>query len=121
LNTSSSKHTDLNSGSIPCAVIYAGAEVVLAIVERPGRSPVSLSFTRDPIIAWRSADGVDEFIELQGTHGSVDFQALMSQIESGGLLVAEVTEMSGDNLESANYWTIGGVKSKENEAPSDSN
>ena len=59
-------------------MIYAGAEVVLAIVERPGRSPVSLSFTRDPIIAWRSADGVDEFIELQGTHGSVDFQALMS-------------------------------------------
>jgi hypothetical protein len=88
----------------PCAVIYAGSEMMLALPAREGRFPINVTSIQEPLIAWVSSDGKQEFIELTGERASSDHTAIVEQLLAEDLLVAEVGDVGDPDLSAAKHW-----------------
>lgn len=96
----------MTSKSTPCAVIYAGPDLLLAIEARPGRFPVTITAVQAPRIEWVAKDGTPEFIELEGASALADHRNLRVDLERGELLVAEVNDPENTALEEASYHLL---------------
>jgi hypothetical protein len=92
--------------ALPCSVVYAGDAVMLLVPAREGRFPVEITTLTEPLIGWRSKDGLDEHIELVGDTRSGDFAALLADLHTDGLLVAEVPDTTVPDLDAAEHWLM---------------
>jgi hypothetical protein len=72
--------------AVPCAVLQAGDQVMLAIEARAGRGNVHPS-SGDPL-SWRCADGQLERICIDP--GTPDHELVVREVEGQGLLIAEL-------------------------------
>jgi hypothetical protein len=79
---------------------------MLLVPARQGRFPVEVTTLTEPLIGWRSMDGIEEHIELIGDTRSSDFEALLADLQTDGLLVAEVPDTSAPDLETAQHWLM---------------
>lgn len=102
------KQSPQQTGShpLPCSVVYAADAVMLLVPARQGRFPVEVTTLTEPLIGWRSMDGIEEHIELIGDTRSSDFEALLADLQTDGLLVAEVPDTSAPDLETAQHWLM---------------
>lgn len=93
------------TGPLPCAVVTGGGggDIALLIPERSGRFPASVSFMREPMIGWVGADGVHEFVQIEGPDGHNEFNLIKDQCTSRGLLVGEVGDLSDPDVNAAQF------------------
>jgi len=96
----------MNPTSTPCAVIYAGPDLLLAIEARPGRFPITITGVQAPRIEWTAKDGTQEHIELAGDSALADHRNLRIEMERGELLVAEVNDPVNTSLDEASYQLV---------------
>lgn len=91
---------------MPCAMIYAGSEFILALPWRSGRFPIEITSTSEPVIAWSGADGQNECVALQGTTAPEDHENIISALNGDGLLVLEVSELSDIDLAKGHHHLV---------------
>ena len=92
--------------NVPCAVIYAGTALLLAIPQRAGRFPVQVTSIDEPLLAWTCADGAQECVMFDKAVGPDDHTAVIEQVLSDGLLAAEVDDIGSSDLSKATHYLI---------------
>jgi hypothetical protein len=97
---------------VPCAVIYAGDLLAVAIEARSGRHPVQIGPKNDSI-TWICSDGVAEKLDLGGATGREDFLRIQQEIDSEGLLVTEVCDLAAPVFETNSHWILSKNQSTE--------
>jgi len=104
--TNTSRSTNEGMSTVPCAMIYAGSEFILALPWRSGRFPIEITSTSEPVIAWSGADGQNECVALQGTTAPEDHENIISALNGDGLLVLEVSELSDIDLAKGHHHLV---------------
>lgn len=88
-------------------MIYAGQLAVLALEARAGRFPAK--FVNASPLFWVCQDGQVEHPCLVGKRAQEDIAHLLAELESGGLVVAELPEMAGTlptGRDEATHWLL---------------
>ena len=104
--TSTQTNTAAGMINVPCAVIYAGTALLLAIPQRAGRFPVQVTSIDEPLLAWTCADGAQECVMFDNSVGPDDHTAVIAQVLTDGLLAAEVDDISSSDLSKAAHYLI---------------
>jgi hypothetical protein len=96
----------LTSEHVPCAVIHAGPETMLAVLAREGRFPIQVLSTANLVIAWSCADGALEHVVLEGSQAQSDHAILLRDLSRDGVLLAEVSDLQEPNNPDANFHLV---------------
>ena len=91
---------------VPCAVIHAGPDTMLAIPVRDGRFPIKVQDTSEPMLQWICADGALEHIALEGSEAKSDHATLLRDFARDGILVAEVRDPQDPMAPDATYHLV---------------